>query len=779
MSGTGMFGVRVAALPAAGLAALRFERTWALVDELVHTSRRLSEEGETICAALYRLIGEGRRPELKPLLVGARRAVFAGRRPDRMERVLTAVPDEVAEWLRDWMTCLERRTAGEAELAEALAAEQADKAGLLRQLAADKGFRRGLFLSSPTLSAEVSKWLACPQAVPRRQVLLRLARYVARATVKTSPFATFVISGLGRWADQDGTVIMSGEPVTVPELDLRVVRRRWAQLARQPELAGAVEVGVNASVTEENGRLLFLGAGAGEPLRSMPAEPALLELLAYVRAADRTLHAVRERATPDAVERLLELGLLELRRPFADQATDPLGELAAWLAGALAPGSPETLTALPQMLNELRQPGTNANGHAPAWIGEPLRPEGSHLETAVAPGVMALCGRRAWQPVLNDLQAVRLLLGPLDPDLPAKLAAARFFLHRYGRTGSPRFLSFYRDTHTSAPQLRALLHNRLGPPADLSRLRRDLWDALYAAPEDLHGVIAADPALLTKLASGWPRYISPPGSIACYLQQIDDDHVVLNTVYSGYGRGTGRIRHLLARAGAPVPPADSTPGIAECLGSFGTNLNLRPPTATAIDYPFTVTEARLPLADLRVGYDPATLRLILTDGTRPMHLGMTSELTLPPALAFLIKIFGEPPLAMGPAWQRGGRPEGVSRRPRLRLGRVVLARACWRLHAAEVPLPAKGENEAAYLVRLALWLDRQAIPRRFFARVISPTGRGKDRKPVYVDTVDHFLLLSFTRSISGPGDLVVLEEALPDPASCDSRVAEFVMEVSR
>lgn len=775
MPGTEMFGVRVAALPAAGLATLRFERTWALVDELAHTSRRLSEEGATICVALHRLIGDDRRKGLKPLLVGARRAVFAGRRPDRLEQVMAAVPDEVAERLRAWVACLQQRTAGEAELTEALSAEQADKAGPLRRLAADEGFRRGLSLSSPTLSAELSKWLACPRAVPRRQVLLRLARYVARATVKTSPFATFVISGLGRWDDRDGTLIVSGEPVTVTEFDLHVVRRLWERLARHPELSEAVEVGVNSSVTEENGHLLFLGAGPGEPLQSMPAEPALLRLLAHVRAARPTLRATRQRTTPDAVERLLEVGLLELRRPFADQAADPLSELAAWLTTVLSSGSPEPLTGLPQVPGEL--PATKA----PARTGELLGaiPAGPRLDTAVAPGVMAFCGRQAWHPVLDDLQAVRLLLGPLDPDLPAKLAATRFFLHCYGLTGAPRFLTFYRDVHTSAPRLRALLHHRLGPPADLSRLRRELWHTLYAAPEEPDGVIAADPALVTKLAAGWPRHISPPGSIACYLQQIDDRHVVLNTVYSGYGRGTGRIRHLLARAGAPVPPADPVPGVAECLGSFGTNLNLRPATAIAIDYPFTVTEAELSLADLRVGYDPVAQRLVLTDGMCPAHLGMTSELTLPPALTFLFKIFGEPPLAMRPAWRRGGRPEGVSHRPRLRLGRVVLARACWRMRAAELPLPTKGENEAAYLVRLALWLDRHAIPRRFFARVVSATGGGKGRKPLYVDATNHFLLLSFTRSISGPDDLVVLEEALPDPASCRSRVAEFVMEVSR
>ncbi len=126
-----------------------------------------------------------------------------------------------------------------------------------------------------------------------------------------------------------------------------------------------------------------------------------------------------------------------------------------------------------------------------------------------------------------------------------------------------------------------------------------------------------------------------------------------------------------------------------------------------------------------------------------MHLGMTAQHWLPPWLQFLVRVFGEPSVAMVPGWVlRPGPvpPHGrIDHLPRLDLGVVTLARECWRLRRGDL-LPRGGPLE------LASWLRGHGLPRRFFARVLDLRDGllagllGKHRKPMYVDVTDPFLL---------------------------------------
>ncbi|MFC5182276.1 lantibiotic dehydratase [Actinomadura harenae] len=816
-----VFGVRVAGLPFDRVRELRCRRTWALVDELTALDARMSADGAALSDALYELIGRDERPERKPVLVALRRAIHRGRRLDGLDDALAALPGDLAERVEAWRGRRARRAGIIERLPDVLAAELADATTALRALAADPAFQHGLLMSSPTLSLHLSGWLADPAAHPGRPAVIRLAKYLTRAATKTSPFATFTISGLGRWTPEGPEVAPSRRlsPILVTELDRAPMWRAWDLLARRPELRQAVGVRVNTSLTEQDGRLCFLGAGAHEPLNSVPSEPSVVSLLARVRDLARPTLATVDDVTgaPQVTDRLVAAGLLERRPPFTDQADDPLGDLIGWLRAARPAQDPSLPSELEELHHLARTPGAPARDEtgiaerrrALTRMGELVdgllehrgRPSGKTLclDSALSPDDLALLNTDAWRPVLDDLQALRRMCGVFDSGLPVKLAAADHYLRHH--TEPVPFLHLYRAVHTSSPQLRALLHRtsdqRSPWTAHPAELRRRTWETLYGRPRDPDGVITVDRELISELADGWPAQIRPPASLCCYGQAVaapDGPGLVLNTVYSGHKRHTGRIRHLLGRSGIASPDGPPAP-VLECRGSFAANLNLRPAaSSTGLDYPFTSTDARLRLTDLWVSHDASGGRLTLSDPdgrpVTPAHTGMSGEMLLPPAWRFLIQVFGEPPVALPPApWPGEDLTGPVHHRPRLRLGRVVLARAAWRLRAGDFPVPAKGESEAAYLPRLARWLDGHRIPRRFFARL---TARGhenhvghRSRKPLYVDVTDHFQLLSLIRSFRGADDVLVLEEALPDPADAPTygphgaRVTEYVFEVGR
>ncbi|TDE24935.1 hypothetical protein E1295_45290 [Nonomuraea mesophila] len=833
-----VLAVRVAGLPVAGLDRMRCTRTWRLVDELMSVSDRLRREGAELSDPLHEVIGGVAAGRVRSGLVALRRAVFAGRRPTgpaASAEVAAELPADLAARIRAWSTLRGRAEELRAALPAVLAAESQEKTAVLRAAVSDPGFRHGLAQGSAVLSARLEAWLAGPaDRPPERQELLRLARYLARASVKTSPYATFTLSGLGRWEPGGPAVRTGGEPAwqVMAELDRAVLRPLWAALTRHRRVRERAPLRVNPSASDDGDRIWFLGFGQGEPLNAVAASPGVREALDWVRGRD---HATL--ADAPGIEPLLDAGLLELVPPYDEQGDDPVGRLASWLA---QDGPSPYAQAVGRVAGALRDCGTRPGdaGRAAGVVRAALRevlPPGPSLpdknllwHSAVIPGVAGRLSAPAWRGVCDDLDALRGLLGLFDPDLPVKIAAAAFFLDRYGPGGRVPALDLYREIHGQAPGesgtlLRGMLRDPVAgtravpgaayPPAltRLTELRRSFWERAGAGPGVREPVVDLTRSRVAAMARNWPDFVRPPGSICCYLQAVPGPgglRAVVNSVTAGYGRGLSRLHRLVTLAGGEAPPAAGLRAaqgevmVAECRGLVGGGLNVRPATADlALDHPFTAPDAHLPVvrpADLTVGYDPGCDRLVLYDGAgrpvRPVHLGMTAQYWLPPWLQFLVRAFGEPSTAMVPGWvfrTRAETPaEGVVERwPRMDLGRVTVARALWRLRAGAFPVPAKGEGEAAYLPRLAEWLALHGVPRRFFARVVD-LRRGllagllsKDRKPMYVDVTDLLLLTGFVRTLRDPDALLVLEEALPDPFEAPrygpaGRVTEYVVQLS-
>jgi hypothetical protein len=356
--------VRVAGLPTSTLEGLRYERTWTHLKQVLALRRWLHAEGTALSEVFYGLIGEASQPRLKPVLVALRRAVFTGRRPGPRAwspAVAQVLPSEVADRIRVWLERLERLGKLETALPGVLEAELVVKCEVLRAAVATDVFRFGLVQGSPVLADQLRKWLEAPQeAVPERQVLLGLAKYLFRVVAKTSPYATFTLVGAGRWSMEGPALVPADADVWRSVVDLN----GWVtqHLARLPvarsEFVDRLAVRVNPSMRRDGAKLWFFGHEPGEPLRGVTANDAVRECLEFMRTTpgatvgalcehlggrgddsrpdqqhDSRQHDGRQEDRARALlGRLIALGLLESVMPFPDQAIDPLGRLLTWLA---------------------------------------------------------------------------------------------------------------------------------------------------------------------------------------------------------------------------------------------------------------------------------------------------------------------------------------------------------------------------------------------------------------------------------------------------------------
>jgi hypothetical protein len=790
--------VRVAGLPVGVLGALRFDKTAALVDELLERDTWLATEGQALGELLYTAIGT--TTDLKPYLVGLRRSVHSGRRPKTREwndAVASALPGPVAARVRRWVAALADRVARAGALPDVLADETVDKTAVLRAIVAGARFRHGLAYSSPDLCDELERWLGGGK--PDRQMLHRLARYVSRAATKTSPYSTFTSTGAGDWVpDGEAVVAFRAGIADHGLLDLHgaVLPQLEQALVQRPDLRGSLRVRRNPSIVDSAGRLYLVGPPPREPVLAV-AVPEELRRCLDALDADSTVDGLRDRLTGGAddlvprvsayLDRLIEIGVLEARIPVPDQSADPLGTLAGWLesvggtafqplatacralrATVATPARPDDATTHRERLRTIQRRVGDVGRHVGLdWSAYAAAPVGAVHENCVYAGPVAHLPLARWRPALDDLAALRPWLGAHDPGLPLRRALGRYARQRFGPGATVPLLLFHHAL-------------REDPAAgDLRRLR--------VAP------------------AGEPPDAAPEG-VTCFVQPWrdgDEVRLVLNAAFAGPGRGRSRWLRLADRAAGvglapPVPDAPDGPVLAEVSGVFGMPFNVRYPSAPyEIDYPYTISDRpagqRIPLGDLVVVHDPRTdaVRLHATGLDRqvlPVHTGLQTELLLPPLCQLLVRGFGPAPLllhTLQPLSYRGG-SDRVIALPREDRGRVTVARAAWFVPYPLLPLRAKSESDAGYLLRLRGWLRGNGIPERFFVQALHHADAGtmtKARKPLYVDTANWFLCAVFEHLLRRPADLVVFREALPAPENAipfapgDDRVTEVLVEL--
>ncbi|MFG2895827.1 lantibiotic dehydratase [Streptomyces zaomyceticus] len=180
-------------------------------------------------------------------------------------------------------------------------------------------------------------------------------------------------------------------------------------------------------------------------------------------------------------------------------------------------------------------------------------------------------------------------------------------------------------------------------------------------------------------------------------------------------------------------------------------------------------EARLHLDDLYLEHDERADRLVLRSRRLgrevvPVYLGYLVPVALPEIPRTLLLLS---PSTMTPTDVWGGVPEGaavdgVTRRPRVVHGDIVLSRRSWTADAAVLPAPRPGSDEASRYLEWRRWRRAHGLPDQVFATVLRDGRRALGAKPVYVDFESPLSLTAFDALVDRePGAGVTLREMLP------------------
>ncbi|MGW2052474.1 lantibiotic dehydratase [Streptomyces sp. NPDC001840] len=561
-----------------------------------------------------------------------------------------------------------------------------------------------------------------------------------------------------------------------------------------------------------------------EPEQCETYVAALLQLgMVRVPCLDTDVHS------PDPL-RSFRTALGGLGRPWADALAAALDGPVSAIDRFPAAGRAERAELLRELRAGLRdaQALLSDGGATPPTLPQTL------LYEDVSAGREVSCGLGAWTgPAGGALRSVERILPAFDLTLPQRVTFKGFFMARYGRGGRcddllglvhdfhedffDQYLSFagkrrpFDDRGEYVPEenwlglsgIRAIDSAR---KTFISRMRH-AWETRGDAAE-----IRLDEADLAPVAEELAPVAGEFVPQSHHLQLARENGeplIVLNRSYGGLSFPFSRFTHVYdpenpaAEAGAfsrelrDSARARTPDGavLAEITGGAVTsNLNLHSPLT---DYEIvcpgessTVPEdRRIHLDDLSVEHDEATDRLVLRSARLgreviPIYLGYLVPLALPEIPRTLLLMS---PTSMAPLDVWGGVPEGeaedgVTSRPRVRYGEVVLSRRSWATTAGALPVRTPGTGDQDWYLGWRRWQRRHRLPDRVFATVSSGPRGGAGAKPQYVDFQSCLSLTALEALPTHPDDRVVLREMLPSEdglhvrSARGSHVAELAVE---
>ncbi|MFD4024264.1 lantibiotic dehydratase [Streptomyces sp. NPDC058576] len=521
--------------------------------------------------------------------------------------------------------------------------------------------------------------------------------------------------------------------------------------------------------------------------------------------------------------RAFQGALRGLGRPWADRLADRLEEPAAH-AARFADAAPDERRALLEAVRAgLRAVQEEELGAERAKVPQTL------LYEDAAAGPRAELDPDAWRELAaGPLAAVERVLPAFDLTLPQRITFQGFFLARYGRGGRcDDLLKLVHDFHedffdqymtftasrtpydadgTYVPEVNWLGLPRLRALDAARRTFTARMTALWQAAEPEAAEVRLDDAFLDAVAGELDLPVTDFAPMSHHVQIAErpgDPLVVLNRSYGGvsfpFSRFTqlfdGLGERLLAETDAMVPEGAV---LAEVTGGPVTsNLNLHGRlTPYEIVCPgergTLEAEFRIDLDDLYLVHDPDGDRLALRSvrldrEVIPVYLGYLVPLALPELPRTLLLLS---PTSMAPLNVWAGVPEGEARggvtgRPRVRHGSLVLSRRSWSAPAAVLPLHRPGAPEDGWFLDWHAFRRTHGLPDRVFATVSDTGARGATgAKPQYLDFDSPLSLAAFEALVKSPEARVVFREMLPDedalPTVCGPgrHVAELAVETA-
>ncbi|WP_425275673.1 lantibiotic dehydratase [Streptomyces tirandamycinicus] len=413
----------------------------------------------------------------------------------------------------------------------------------------------------------------------------------------------------------------------------------------------------------------------------------------------------------------------------------------------------------------------------------------------------------AWtRSVAGSLGAVERVLPAFDLTLPQRITFKGFFLARHGRGGRcddllklvhdfhedffDQYLSFTsRRTPFDAEGRYVPEENWLGLPElkalDAARQTfaegmRGLWETRGS-----DGELAVGESLLAEVAAELepvaPSFVPLSHHVQLAVPRDGGPLAVLNRSYGGVSFPFSRfadcfegLEDRLLRRSVELCPDGAV--LAEVTGGPVTsNLNLHgrlteyeivcPGERATLPEPYS-----LHLDDLHLVHDEVGDRLVLRSARLgrevvPVYLGYLVPLALPELPRTLLLLS---PSSMSPLNVWGGVPGGdpvggVTRRPRVRHGSVVLSRRSWSAPASALPPPGRGRTQEEWFLGWHSFRRAHRLPDRVFVTVTDGGARGATgAKPQYVDFDSPLSLAAFEATLRTAEARVVFREMLPD-----------------
>ncbi|HEX9937545.1 MAG TPA: lantibiotic dehydratase, partial [Longimicrobium sp.] len=348
------FVCRVSGAPADTVDDLRARATLDRLARLHQVDAELAARRERLSQVLFAAIGaaSGDKP-LRNRLMTLKRELY-NLRPAasaRVPDVLPALSPEDADEVRGFAALLDERVGLEAAVREAYAAETPELRARFRRLLDDADFLKGLMISSRSLYGSLDRWGRAAAAAgaelggKEEKTERGLLRYYTRMAMKATPFSTFcaIIPGTfvedGEGGGEGELIRFHGDPRqkrSYVRVNKFIYGLLYDHLRTRPAVRRALQVELNPTLREENGRLVYLTAlDAREVFQRLAnnevlelinssfqglGKPTLGELIATL-SADPQIEATPEEAEA-YLDKLIEIGFLRFHTGIREQDAD-------------------------------------------------------------------------------------------------------------------------------------------------------------------------------------------------------------------------------------------------------------------------------------------------------------------------------------------------------------------------------------------------------------------------------------------------------------------------